>query len=157
MVRLVPAAAAAPVGDPAGLVGVRLRGAAVLGRRMGRAGFQRGRRVGEDHPHGEGREGGSGREDRGVERLRFVDECRGGGGGGGGGHRLARDGYLWFGLLHLHRRLGGRSRYLWVLPLHFDAQRGYCWDRIRIGVGVPDLTDWAVGLQDQLELVPLFL
>lgn len=77
MVRLVPAAAAAAVGDPAGLVGVGLRGAALLGRRVGRAGpsgFQRGRRVGEDHSDGEGREGRRGGEDRGVERLRFGVE-----------------------------------------------------------------------------------
>lgn len=101
VIRLVPTAAAAAVGDPARLVGVRLRGAALLEWRMGctgPTGFWRGRWVGENHPDGEGGERGCRCEHWGVERLGFVAKNW-----GGGCHRFAWDRYLWFGLLHFHR------------------------------------------------------
>lgn len=72
MIRLVSTAAAAAVGYPAGLWDLRVVDVSVMGGSMGRgggAGVQRGRGVGENHTSCEGREGGSGCENRSVERL----------------------------------------------------------------------------------------
>lgn len=97
MIRLVAAAAAAAVSNPAGLWGVGLLVGRAVGRDRG-AGVRGRRRVGENHTScGEGQEGRRRGEDRGVERLGFGDGQRKGRCNGPGG-----DGYPRFGFLHLH-------------------------------------------------------
>ena len=157
VIRLVAAAAAAAVSDPARLRGVRLLLASLVRWSSmgwaGGAGVHRSWGVGEHHARSEGRGRGRGRQHRGVERLWVEGNSR-----DGRCHRLAWDGDLRFGLLHLCWSFGWGSMCRQVLRLQFDAsQRGNWWMRVWIRIRVLYFTDGTVGLQDQLQLVSLLL